>query len=51
MKPASLKPCNAHKTLEKQLSISVKELIFIVFLVTVFVAFCFIAQGPTYGFL
>lgn len=50
-KPARLKPCNSHEVLETQLTITVKQLLFIVFLVTVFVAFCFIAQGPTYGYL
>ena len=50
-KPARLRKCNSHEVLEKQLTISVKELLLIFFLVIIFGVFCFIAQGPTYGFL
>ena len=50
-KPASLHKCNAHETLEKQLSISAKELIIIFILVLIFGLFCFFSQGPTMGYL
>lgn len=50
-KPARLGKCDAHTVLEKQLSISVKELIFIVVLTVMFVVFAFMAVPQTYGFL
>lgn len=50
-KPARLAKCNSHEVLEDQLSISVLQLVFIVFLVICFIALCFIIKGPTYGVL
>ena len=50
-KPARLHKCNAHETLDNQLSISVLQLVFITFLVILFMALCFIIKGPTYGVL
>ena len=50
-KPARLGKCNSHEVLERQLTISVKELMFIVFLVILFVVFAFMAVPQTYGFL
>ncbi|MBO7443475.1 MAG: hypothetical protein J6T69_01430 [Methanobrevibacter sp.] len=38
-------------SIEPELRISVKSLLFIAFLCILFFAFCFIVKGPTYGIL
>jgi len=50
-KPARLRKCNSHEVLEKQLTISVKELLLIFFLVLLFGVFVFMTVPQTYGFL
>ena len=50
-KPARLGKCNSHEVMEKQLSISVLQLVFLTFLVVIFIALCFLIKGPTYGVL
>ena len=49
--PARLGKCDAHTVLEKQLSISVKQLLLIFLFVIIFGIFCFISVPQTYGFL
>ena len=50
-KPARLGKCNAHEVMEKQLTISVMELVFITFLVFLFFLLSFILIPQTFGFL
>lgn len=49
-KPVRLNKCS-EDILDKELKISVKQLLFILFLVILFFAFCFMMQPQTYGFL
>lgn len=49
-KPARLNKA-ANDTLEKELRISVKTLLLLLFLVGLFFAFCFMMKPPTYGVL
>lgn len=49
--PAKLHKCNAHKVMEEQLTISVKQLVFIMFLVFLFFMIIIMVKPQTYGFL
>ena len=51
MKPKTLHKCNAHEVMEEQLTITVLQLVFLVFLVVVFMALCFLMQPQTMGWL
>ena len=51
MKPKTLHKCNANEILEKELYISVKNLILIFLICLIFVGLCIMMQGPTYGYL
>ena len=49
--PARLNRCNAHEVLEKQLTISVKEIIFTLIFCIIFVGVIILMTPQTYGFL
>ena len=49
--PARLQKCNAHEVLEKQLTISVKEIIFALIFCIIFVGVMMLMTPQTYGFL
>ena len=51
MKPARLGKCNSHEVMEEQLSISVLQLVFITFLVTLFFILSILLIPQTFGFL
>jgi len=51
MKPARLGKCNAHEVLEKQLTITAKEILIIFIFVLIFGILCFLSKGPTMGYL
>ena len=50
-KPARLGKCNSHEVMRQQLEIRVQTLLLIAIFVMVFIAFCSIIKGPTYGVL
>lgn len=50
-KPARLKKCNSSSVLEEQLSITVKEMLIIIFLVFLFFMISLWIIPQTYGFL
>ena len=50
-RPARLQKCNAHEVLEKQLTISVKEIIFAFLFCLIFVSIIMLMTPQTYGFL
>ena len=50
-KPARLGKCNAHEVLEKQLTISVKEIILAFIFCVFFVGIIMLMTPQTYGFL
>ena len=50
-KPARLHKCNSHEVLEKQLSISVLQLIFIIVFCIMFMVIAFATVPQTFGFL
>lgn len=51
MKPKSLHKCNAHEVMEEQLTISVKQLLAVVFICILFFIMALTIKGPTYGIL
>ena len=50
-RPARLGKCNSHEVMRQQLEIRVQTVLLIAIFVMVFIAFCLIAKGPTYGVL
>ena len=50
-KPVRLQKCNAQEVLEKQLTISVKEIIFALIFCIIFVGVIMLMTPQTYGFL
>ena len=50
-KPARLGKCNSNEILEKQLSISVKELLIVFIICVLFVSVIMVMTPQTYGFL
>lgn len=51
MNPKSLKPCNSHEQMKQQLEIRVQTVLLLAIFSMMFIAFCFIIKGPTYGVL
>ena len=49
--PARLNKCNAHEVLEKQLTISVKEVVFALIFCIIFVSIIMLMTPQSYGFL